>query len=348
MTEDRAYCISSFLMLRTIADKSRTFKKDIVPQFFDDSYTRKPIYNSTELENELKEQIKNTVSEKKAALALSGGIDSAILAKFMPKGSVSYTFKCVVPGIEVTNEVPAAAQYAKDCGLEHRVVEVYWEDFEQYAPILMKQKGSPIHSIEVQIFKAALQAKDDGFDTLIFGESADVNYGGHDGLLSKDWKIWEFIERYSYVMPHRALKNPIVITEPFERYEDNGEIDTHEFIRNEYYNESMGSYTNACRTAGISFCAPYSHTYLGTALDYNRVRNGDSKYLVREIFNRLYPQYNIPKKIPMPRPVNEWLKEWNGPIRNEFWSHCTDNMTGDQKWLVWVLERFLNMLDEET
>ena len=62
---------------------------------------------------------------------------------------------------------------------------------------LMLNKGAPIHSIEVQICKAAMQAKEDGFDTLIFGESADVNFGGQDGLLSKDWSVPEYIDRYS-------------------------------------------------------------------------------------------------------------------------------------------------------
>lgn len=51
------------------------------------------------------------------ALVLSGGIDSAILAKFMPKGSIAYTFKCVVPGVQVTDETVIASKYAQECGL---------------------------------------------------------------------------------------------------------------------------------------------------------------------------------------------------------------------------------------
>ena len=69
------------------------------------------------------------------------------------------------------------------------------------------------------------------------------------------------------------------------------------------------------------------------------------KYLVREIFRRLYPNFVIPPKTPMPRPMNEWLKDWEGPKREEFWPHCTEGMTGDQKWLVWCLEKFLDMCD---
>ena len=49
----------------------------------------------------------------------------------------------------------------------------------------------------------------------------------------------------------------------------------------------------------------------------------------------------------MPRATNEWFKDWKGPQRSEFWENCTDGMSGDQKWMIWALEKFLYMLDEE-
>ena len=334
-------------MFRTIADENVTFKAGIKPNLFCSSQERSPVRTSMELEHILRDYVEQETRGNSAALALSGGIDSAILAKFMPKGSVAYTFQCHVPGVDVIDEVPMAARYAMECGLEHRVVEVYWEDFIRCAPVLMKNKGAPIHSIEVQIYKAACQAKTDGFSSMIFGESADVNFGGMDGLLAKDWKIGEFIDRYSYILPHRVLRQPLLITEPFIPYESDGYIDPHEFVRHEFYREAMGTYQNACTSGGVQFCAPYSHAFLGEPIDYDRVRNGQSKYLVREIFDRLYPGWDIPAKIPMPRPMNEWLRDWCGPIRPEFYPHCTDNMSGDQKWLVWSLETFLNLIDGE-
>ena len=345
MIIDKRYCMSSFLMLRTISDHRYAFKEGIIPNFFEENTDRTPVKNSVELETILKAEVEKACSSGKAALALSGGIDSAILAKFMPKGSVAYTFKCVVPGIQVVDECPAAAQYARACGLEHRVVEVHWEDMEDITPELMLHKGAPIHSIEVQICKAGRQALADGFDTLIFGESAVVNFGGQDGLLSKDWTVPEYIERYSYLLPYKALKDSVIISEPFEKWSRDGFIDAHEFNRHAYYVESMGSYKNACEVAGIKLALPFSKTYMGIPMDYEKIRNGNNKYLVREVFQRLYPDFSIPKKVPMPRPVNEWMSDWKGPQRHEFWPHCTDGMTGDQKWLVWVLERFLNEIE---
>lgn len=345
MITDKKYCMNSFLMLRTIADHNHTFKDGITPLLFEENKDRQPVMNSEELEAILKAEVEKACAEGKAALALSGGIDSAILAKFMPKGSVAYTFKCIVPGVEVVDETPAAAKYAEACGLEHRVVEIYWDDMRSLAPELMKHKGAPIHSIEVQICKAARKAKEDGFDTLIFGESADVNFGGQDGLLSKDWTVPEYIERYSYLLPYKAIKDAEIITEPFAQWSKDGMIDAHEFNRHFYYQESIGSYMNAMDVAGMKLSAPFMKTYMGIPMDYERVRSGENKYLVREVFQRLYPDFMVPQKVPMPRPVNEWLKDWEGPRRNEFWPHCTDNMTGDQKWLVWALEKYLDMID---
>ena len=346
MDIDKKYCMSSYLTLRTIYDHNKTFAKDIFPVFFEENKDRENVFSSFDLFNKLKKHVNEATKNGKAALALSGGIDSAILAKFMPKGSTAYTFKCIVPGIDVVDETKVAEKYAKECGLNHKIIEIYWEDFEKFTPILMKHKGAPIHSIEVQIYKAALQAKKDGFDTLIFGESADVNYGGQDGLLSKDWTVQEYIERYSYVNPKKVLKEPVEMVEPFYLYSKNGLMNVHEFNRHVYYCESIGSYINATKAANIKCCAPYSKTYMGIPLDLKRIRKGENKYLVREVFKILYPDFESPKKIPMPRPMNEWLQNWEGPTRPEFIENIDmSQFSGDQKWLLWCLERFLNNID---
>ena len=333
-------------MLRTLADHKKCFSENVKPKFYEVTSKREPIYDSFQLECELRKQMNRINADGKAALALSGGIDSAVLAKFMPKGSTVYTFKCIVPGMQVTDESPAADRYAEECGLVHKIVEIYWEDFEKFSPVLMKNKGTPIHSIEVQIYKASLQAKEDGFNTLIFGESADLNYGGLSDLLSKDRTVGDFIQRYAYVMPFKALKDYVIPMETITPYINDGYVDVHEFCRNPFFIEAMGSYSNATETAGIKLETPYACTYMGIPMDYERLRKGENKYLVREVFSRLYEGFTVPTKTPMPRPMNEWFKDWSGPVRPEFWPHCTDDMNGDQRWLVWCLERFLDLLDK--
>lgn len=345
MIIDKKYCMSSYLTLRTIADDTKGFSEKYPPLLIPINKDRHPVADSFELEAMLKKYTEEAYKNHKVALCLSGGIDSAILAKFAPKGTVCYTFKCVVPGIEVTNEVPQASIYAKECGLEQRVIEVYWEDFEALAPILMKHKGAPIHSIEVQIYKAALQAKKDGFDALLFGETADVNFGGFDGLLSKDWNLEDFKKRYTNIEPSIVLKDYVDIKEPFEKYVVNGVVDVHEFVRHVFYREAINSYTNACSTAGVEFISPYTKTFLSTPLDLERIRNGENKYIVREVFHRLYPHLDIPKKIPMPRATNEWLKDWKCKPREEFRDDIDySKLKGDQKWLIYALDKFLDII----
>ncbi len=343
---DKVFCSSSFLMYRTIVDKNKLFDNKIKPSFADLDFKRELIKNSDDLFTSLKRQVAEATKDGKAALCLSGGIDSAILAKFMPKGSTCYTFRCIVPGIEVVDETPMAAKFAEECGLKHKVIEVYWEDFEKYSKVLMAHKGMPFHSIEVQIYKAALKAKEDGFTKLIFGENADIIYGGMNGLLAKDWYFGEFVDRYSYILPYKVLRNSELILEPYKEFEIDGHIDAYTFINKYFRWEALGTYNNACETAGIQFVGPYSRTKLDVKIDLEKIRSGNTKYLVREVFNQLYPNCVIPNKIPMPRATNEWFKNWNGPERKEFYPHCTDNMTGDQKWMVWILEKFLNYLDE--
>ena len=109
MEVDKKYCMSSFLMYRAIVDEN------YLPSHFKLKFPRKAIANSFELEDTIRNLMKEWTDDGKSALALSGGIDSAVLAKFMPKGSKVYTFQCIVPGKEVTNEVPQASKYVKEC-----------------------------------------------------------------------------------------------------------------------------------------------------------------------------------------------------------------------------------------
>lgn len=345
MTVDKIYCMSSFLMYRTIADENTCFAENVLPKKFQIASPTYPVTNSAELEAAIEEQMVHWTKNGKVALALSGGIDSAILAKYMPKGSMAYTFQCVVPGVEVTSEVAQAKKYAEECGLQHKVVPIYWEDMETLSKVLMKAKGEPIHSIEVQIYKAALQAKEDGFDGIILGESSDVNYGGLSGLMSKDWKFGEFVDRYTFLHPYKVLKESTLVLEPYLSHEKNGCIDPHNFVNDIFKPAALESYYSPCQLADINCLLPYANTFLNAPLDYARVRAGENKYIVRELFSKLYDGYEIPPKLPMPRATNEWFKDWAGPTRPEFFENCVGNLTGDQKWLVYALEQFLNMIE---
>lgn len=344
---DKNFCMSSYLMYRYVYDNSYQFQESVPCTQVDLKFNRSPVKDKGTLYEALKKSVDEASKDGKAALALSGGIDSAILARLVPFGTKAYTFRCVVPGIDVIDESKNAKRWAEMNDLEHEVIDIYWEDIVPAADECMKHKGAPIHSIEAQIFIAAKKAVSEGKTKFILGENADIIYGGMNGLLAQDWLFGEFVERYSYVMPYKVLKDYMMPLDPFRAFENEGHIDGYDFINLFFRQEALGTYTNACNTAGIEFVGPYSLTYMDCPIDYKRIRSGDTKYIIRELFKDLYPGIKIPAKTPMPRPMNEWFTKWEGPTRSEFLPHSTDNMTGDQKWMVWCLERYLNLIEED-
>ena len=178
---------------------------------------------------------------------------------------------------------------------------------------------------------------------MVVGDGADYIFGGMDGLLSKDWTFDEYYNRSIYLEPADVLVNPSDIHYLFERYRIGSKsIDYIRFYNEIVTDESYASYENAFHTANLQFVDPYEYLALSSPLDIDKIRNGESKYIVRELFKMKYP-IPVPQKLPMPRPVDAYFSEWKGPQRAEFrkdvdWS----KLTGNQKWLVYCLERFLN------
>ena len=107
--------------------------------------------------------------------------------------------------------------------------------------------------------------------------------------------------------------------------------------------ESSSSYLNAFSIAQMPYYDPYARLKMADPLDLNRVRNGEPKYLVRELMAKRYPEIPVPNKVAMPRPVDSYFADWSGPERPEFKEELDmSKFTGNQKWQMWCLERFLN------
>ena len=185
-----------------------------------------------------------------------------------------------------------------------------------------------------------------GYDSNYWDEEFTEN-GGMDKLLSKDWRYEDFVKRYISLDPEMVLTNPVYVYQPFEKYRINGDgIDFLGFMNDLCTNESYSSYMNALNTAAMPYCDPYERMVMSKPLDLNRVRNGESKYLIRELYAMKYPEVPVPDKIPMPRPVDMIFKDWEGPTRPEFRQDIPmDRLTGNQKWQLWCAEQFLNGLD---
>ena len=343
---DKNKCMSHYLAFRFIKDENINFFEGLKHEIFKSRDEKEVIPVSTigEMDKIYEEKIKEFYIPNKTAVLLSGGIDSAILASYLPKGTKAYTFKCIADG--AIDETAQAKKYCDAYGLDHEIIEMNWSDFEELTPEILKADGVPFHSIEVQLLKAAKHAKSQGIKRFIIGNAADYIFGGMDKLLSKTWSFEEFVERYNSVSPSKALKNPIPVLNVYEKFlTTENQIDLMNFIKDIMIPESYTSYMHAFKIANIEYLDPYTFTKMAQPLDLNRVRNGEPKYMVRELFAKRYPHLEIPTKIPMPRATNQWLKNYK-TTRPEFIEGCTDGMTGDQKWLCWCLEQFLNMHDK--
>lgn len=343
MMINKNLCMSHYLAFRFIKDENINFYDGLTHTVYQplDEEVVTSVYNTDDMDKIIREKIEEFYIPGKTAIFLSGGMDSAILASYLPKGTKAYTFQCVAEG--AINETERAQKYAELLGLDHEIIEMKWSDFEELTPEILKADGVPFHSIEVQLLKAARHAKSQGIERIIIGDAADYVFGGMDRILSKDWSFEEFYNRFNYINPENVLKEAQSVRDVYEPYRlgENG-IDFLKMLRDVMDIESDTSYMHAFKNAGIEYLDPYSYMKMGLPLDLNRIRNGESKYMVRELFAMRYPDIPVPNKIPMPRATNQWLKDYE-VTRPEFIPNCTENMTGDQKWLCWCLEQFLNM-----
>ena len=155
------------------------------------------------------------------------------------------------------------------------------------------------------------------------------------------------MERYTFTKPEEVLTEPVDVYYLFERYRQEDDIDFRAFMDDVFSIESSSSYMNAFAVAGMPYYDPYARLKMAEPLDLNRVRHGEPKYLIRELMKKKYPEIPVPDKIPMPRPVDEYFRNWDGPMRPEFRKDLDmSKFSGNQKWQMYCLEKFLDLNEE--
>lgn len=344
---DKDFCLSSYIAFRYIWKADVDFAEGMHHRLITPIPTgeRIGVATAADIDREIQKQMDALYARyNNIGILLSGGMDSAIVAAYLKPGSHAYTF--TAQGTEVFDaDLERAAHYCRKFGLKHHLVDISFDDYKQLTPLVMRTKCAPVHSIEPQIYKAAMMAKADGVELMLVGESSDLIFGGMDGLLAKDWTMAEFVNRYTFLSPELVLTHPVDMSELYERYRRGNDIDFMTFMDEVFSIESSSSYFNAFGTAGLEYYDPYARLIMSEPLDLQRVRNGEPKYLIRALYAMKYPEVPIPNKIPMPRPVDKIFKEWGGPTRPEFRTDIPmSSLSGNQKWQLWCAEQFLNSL----
>ena len=345
---NKDFCLSSYIAFRYIWKEGM----DFYPGFRHHNYEpipkeeQIPVVTSADIDREIQRQMDALYARyDHIGILLSGGMDSANLAAYLRPGSHAYTFTSDTGVFDA--DVERAAKYCRKFGLQHHLIDIDFDDFKRYTPIVMAAKDAPVHSIEPQIYKAAIQARKDGVEMVLVGESADLIFGGMDKLITPEWTFDAFVRRYTFLDPELVLANPVSQAELYEPYRVGTDgIDVMRFMDEVFAIESSSSYLNAFAVARMPYYDPYARLVMAEPLDMQRVRNGEPKYLVRGLYAMKYPELEIPFKMPMPRPVDTIFKDWTGPTRKEFRKDIPmQQLTGNQKWQLWCAEQFLNLFD---
>jgi hypothetical protein len=339
------FCISSYLTFRYVVKDGVPWKEGVLPEYPDcQAQGRYKVKSGQQVLQKLRQSVSECCRDRSVGILLSGGIDSAILAALMPAGTLAYTVKFHAEN--AVDESQMARVLADAAQLKHKTVDVTWDDYLEHMDFLMQNKKSPLHPAEVGLYLAAKQAASEGMNMLIVGNGADSTFGGMDKLLSKDWGFDEFVARYTFVEPSTAVKDPVSMRDTYEAYRTADGINVQGFLKVTHGIGIIQMFENAIHSAGCKILAPYEELSLDGKLDLERIRSGDTKYILRDVFRLLYPGQDIPDKIPFARPMEQWMSGWQGPARPEFLDNLPmDKFTGEQKWLIYCLERFMNLME---
>ena len=264
---DKNLFMSSYLSFRYVPEPV-VFKKGITPKQLGIKERKKYLVKDfQEVDRAVKEIVQDVLRNKKVGILLSGGMDSIILASYLPQNTPAYTIRCLGDGI--IDEASNAKIYADKCRLKHKIVEVSWDDYDKSIDLLMLNKGSPLHPMEPSLFKTASVAKADGVDVLIGGWGS-AKFGEKGRLLEKDWRtIDEMVKLWRFVDPILILNKPVSTREIFEQYSINGIINTYYFFMIFYGTETNRAFLNPIYSVGCDIRNPYQELELNITIDFN-------------------------------------------------------------------------------
>ena len=338
MNDSLLKCVGCFL-------RYRSFPHDITPfmqkKHFAIEKTPTKISNENDLDKYLNSFFKS-IDFNKTGIMLSGGIDSSLLASYMPKGS--YAFTIAYPEMKNKDEVDRAKFFAKTFGLKLVVVEVTFQDVLRFHDELVINKGQPLSSIEIGIYKMCLEAKKQNLDSLITGMGADGVFGGTFNLMSRDWTNKEFVERFTYIRPEVVMKNAVDSMEFYEMYYGNPYFDMFGFLDDVESEYTVSYFANPADLSGIKLYAPFESCVRNFELDRSEMLNGNEKKLLRLLFKKHNGFEFSGIKKAFPRPIEYWENLYCDKLDDIFYSDSFARLNNsEQKWILFTTNRFIKL-----
>lgn len=281
-------------------------------------------------------------SSHEIGILISSGIDSATVAKTLPKKS--YAFYATYEERDFDPELEIVKQYTQENELQLIVVNVSWEDYEQHMDYLMRVKKLPIHPCEIPVYMCCKKAQELGVHVLFSGWGADTHFGGMDKLMTKEWSIDDFKHRFEYC-------SSLQLTSDYNNYvsflKSDNTVNVYDFLTYNYHVMTLRSFFYIPELFGLIHLPLWS--YLGVeSLDIKRIKN-EPKYIIQEAFKLMYPNFKPTEKLPFTRPTDLYMEEHfndytyceNLKLHSQQINNNTINTTGQQKWMIYILNRFL-------
>ena len=142
---------------------------------------------------ELEQMLKNVADRYEGMpIALSGGIDSSILAAFIkPKFAISVE----LPGGEKYNEIEWSEKVCKHLGIKQVIVRVDDSKWNEYMPIAVKAIGRPIPHFNIfPLFFMYKKLSEMGVKEVVLGDGPDEVMCGYarDLIVNYLYKVYDF------------------------------------------------------------------------------------------------------------------------------------------------------------
>lgn len=281
-------------------------------------------------------------SPHETGILISSGIDSATVAKMLPKKS--YAFYATYEERALDPELDIVKKYCEENELQLIIVNVSWKDYELNMDYLMRVKKLPIHPCEIPVYMCCKKAQELGVQVLFSGWGADTHFGGMDKLMSKEWSIDEFIQRFEYCS-NLQLSNDY--THYYSFLNSDNKINVYDFLTYNYHVMTLRSFFYIPELCGLIHLPLWS--YLGIEdLDLKRIQT-EPKYIIQETFKLMYPNFSLTEKLPFTRPTDLYMEEHfddytyceNLKLHSQKIKNNIIKTTGQQKWMVYILNRFL-------
>ena len=287
----------------------------------------------------IKQQI---ASAKNPAIMLSGGMDSAVLVPFMPKGATAYT---IYHEQLSKNEIELAASYAAKFGLKHVIIPINEQNYFKHIDSLIINKRMPLSPAEPIFHIAAKKAYEDGYGSIVTGAGADAKWGGFPRLRKNVNCIsYKKLLQKAYLNPDDILKKAIDVSPVFSNFlfiNKRGVevVSSRAFLRD--VSVERFAYNNAIESAGCWHIAPFTSAVIRFNHKKNRV---DPKYLIKDLYHQIYGK--LPQKKFVLQKPTYLLKDYR-PIHKFFNpSYAYESLHYNKKVLVYFAERYLNLIDQ--